>query len=356
MPAPTITVTENATTDPNVRGSLTLSDGFTIESNDEDPAELRESLGLPQKKDKSDKDSTKIAQGETQATADEPAPESRADSRHRNPNKRVDFAVAKQRDAERERDAEKARAEALAKELEELKAKPPEPAPMRAVAPSAGNGVSATAPMQAAPVASAQIPTVPDYERIMKLPGAPDINTFQDLNSFQFAVNTFVTQHLMREAREADQRTAQMQTLRARTDAEITKRPEFRQKLQNLVIDTRVLPYLGSHPMGGDVIVYLADHPEENQVLSSLHPSLEPQMNAAQAGKLGEIVGLLKAQAAAAPLASARPAISQASPVTKRVTGEPPAATDGPPDDDASEEQYEAFWGPRRRQYRSRRA
>lgn len=345
MPAPTITATENTTTDPNVRGSLTLSDGFTIESNDEDPAEIRSSLGLPQKKDKRDKDGK-----------DEPEPPIAAEAkeepqtRHRNPYKKVEFAVGKQREAERERDTEKARADALAKELEELKAKPaPTPTPSVARPP---------APVAAPQVAPSQAsaPTEHDYERIMKLPGAPDINTFQDLNAYYYAVNTFVGRQLLREERESTQRATQMQTLKARTDAEIGKRPDFHQKLQSLVIDTRVLPYLGSHPMGGDVIVYLADHPEEAQVLSSLHTGMEPQMNAAQAGKIGEIVGLLKAQAAAAPLASARPAISQASPVTKRVTGEPPAATDEPPDDDASEEQHEAYWGPRRRTLRSRRA
>ena len=82
--------------------------------------------------------------------------------------------------------------------------------------------------------------------------------------------------------------------------------------------------------MGPDVMVYLANHREIAQRLTTLNP-IE------QIGQIGEIVGALKARATAAPIKSgpASPSpISQAKKLIKPVSGSPQASDDDDGDED----------------------
>lgn len=328
-------VIENPSTDQNVVGSVTTADGFTVDSNFETPEQLKRSLGL-------DGD-------EAPAAVEAPAPKRR--NRRDDPRVAVESAVGKQREAERLAAESSARVTALEAELAELRKAPPVAAPVPP--PPVRPAPVAAAPPAAAPPAP---PTQAEYKRYMAMPDVPKVDQFPGENGwqeYQFAVSQFIADKRFDErmAQHAHaQQVAQQQTkFQTRIQAEVAKDATFQQKLDSTPVDTRIIPYLHGHPQGDEIMVHLVTHPEIAQHLTTLHPL-------AQIGQIGEIVGTLKAQSAAASSpASARPAISQAKPPTKRVVGAPPAATDDPPDENASEEAHEAFWGSRRQDFRQHR-
>lgn len=343
--------TSNSTPqNPHVMGSVT-QDGFTVESNYETTEQLRE--GLAETTPTSGDTPTESAEHtEIEAKAEPPTPKAR--NRREDPRAAVQSAIAKQREAERLAQETADKLTAVETELAELRKKPaaappaptgapiPTPASREAIPPSIG------VPGAAPPVSEA------DYNRYLSMPDAPDIEKFTSIPAYNFAVADFVAKTRFNElmaqheqATETRQRAAQFSE---RVTAEIAKDPAFADKLKATPVDTRIIPFLHRHPQGQDVMVYLVEHPDIAQALTSLHP-------VEQIGRIGEIVGTMKAQSAAAipPAASARPAISQAKPVTKRVNGQPPAATDEAPGDDASEAEHEAYWGPRRAALRHRR-
>ena len=322
---------ENPTTDQNVRGSVSTPDGFTVESNFQTADELKTSLG------------DESAASAAEAAAPKPRRNRRAD-----PTAAVSAAVGKQRTAERLAEETSARLAALEAENAELKK--PKPAPVAAPAPTPP---PAQPPLAAAP---AQPVSRQAYARYMALPDAPKIESYTGDNAFaewQFDVAEFVA-----DKRFADNmQRMQQHSFAAQTHATFTERltaakariPDFDTRFNpNTPIDTRVFPFVQRLENGPDVMLYLSEHQDIAQRLTTLHPTL-------QVGEIGEIAGMLKAQnAAASSAASARPAISQAKPPTKRVVGAPTAATDEPPDEDASEDAHEAFWGPRRAELRRR--
>ena len=314
-------------TSPNVRSSVRTDDGFTVESNFETPAQLRKGLGLEE-----------IAEAAeiTEPAAAEVVP-ARKPNRRNDPRIAVETAVGKQREAERLATdaAEKAaKLEARIAELEK-----PKPAPVVAAAPVAQPAVAAQP--AAEPVARAA------YARYMAMPDAPKIADYKTIEEYQFDVAEFVAdtrfaENMQRASQMNAAQQAHAQFTQRLTEAK-TRIPDFDQRFNpNTPIDTRVFPYVQRLENAPDVMLYLSDHQDIAQRLTTLHP-------VDQIGQIGEIAGTLKTQSAAAPSpASARPAISQAKPPTKRVSGAPPAATDEPPGDDASEAEYEAYWGPRR--------
>ncbi len=324
-------VTENVSRDQNVVGSITTSDGFTIDSNFET----------------SDALASAIPPAEPEVIANAAAPTETAPPRRRNrrddPTVAVAAAVGKQREAERVAKETADRIAALEEENAELKK--PKPAPVAAPAPVVQPPPAVAAP--ATPVTEAA------YKRYQAMPDAPKIDTFQTIEEYQFAVSHFIAQKMfsenMQRMSEGARISKEREKFTTRIAAETEKDPTFSQRLNSVPIDTRIIPWLHAHPMGDEVMVHLVNNPQLAQHITTLPPI-------DQIGQIGELVATLKAQSAAAlPPASARPAISQAKPPTKRVSGQPPAATDEPPDDDASEAQHEAYWGPRRQEIRSAR-
>lgn len=346
------TVTNTPPQNPHVMGSIT-QDGFTVESNYETTEQLREGLAdeTPASRE-TPKESAEHTETEAKAEAATPKARNRRDD----PRAAVQSAIAKQREAERIAAESAEKLTALETELAELKKKP-------AQAPAAPTGAPNALPVASRPVeapigtpGAAQPVSEADYNRYLSMPGAPDIEKFTSIPAYNFAVADFVAKTRFNElmtaheqATHTRQRAAQFSE---RVTAEVAKDPAFAEKLRATPVDTRIIPFLHNHPQGQDVMVYLVEHPDIAQALTSLHP-------VDQIGRIGEIVGTLKAQSAAAPVppaASARPALmSQAKSVTKRVTGQPPAATDEAPGDDASEAEHEAYWGPRRAALRHRR-
>lgn len=336
-------VIENTPANQNVMGSIT-ADGFTVESNFETAEEL--AAALPTTADPTQSTPS------TSATAEAP----RRRNRRADPTIAVSAAVGRQREAERLAADSAARIAALEAENIELK-KPKQPVPVTA-APAYPSAPLA----QPQPVAPA--PTEAAYKRYQAMADAPKPEQFTGENAFyeyQYAVGQFIAEKTVSETMQRMSDGARIQKERekftTRIASETEKDPTFPQRLNAVdatgrpivPIDTRIIPWLHAHPMGADVMVHLVNNPNVAQQIAMLPP-------VDQIGQIGGIVATLKAQSAAASLpASARPAISQAKPPTKRVVGAPPAATDEPPDDNASDEAHEAYWGPRRQEIRSAR-
>lgn len=352
------TVTNTLPQNPHVMGSIT-QDGFTVESNYETTEQLREGLAdATPASGETPKESA--ADTEIEARPEPPTPKSR--NRREDPRAAVQSAIAKQREAERLMQESADKLAAAETELAELRKKP---APAPAAPTGAPHAVPASreaTPQPSGVPGAAPAVSEADYNRYLSMPGAPDIEKFTSIPAYNFAVADFVAKTRFNELMAAhESRTYGQQRAAAfndRVTVETTKDPTFAERLKITPLDLRTMPLLHRHPRGEDVMVYLVEHPEIAQRLATLHPDpTSPQASAEQIGLIGEIVGELKAQSAAAlvPAASARPALSQAKSVTKRVTGQPPAATDEAPGDDASEAEHEAYWGPRRAALRHRR-
>lgn len=315
----------------NVMSSIT-SDGFTVESNFETPEQLRSGLGIEESGEKAD---AKVA----------PAVEPKRRNRRDDPRIAVEAATGKAAEAERLRKVSEDEAVALRAELAELK----KPKPVAVQQPVAQPQVQQPA---AQPVQ--QPATVADYKRYQAMPDAPKIETFQTIEEYQFAVSHFIASKMYQEQSQQTARQQAEQHAYAAFNANLTEGkariPDFDQRFNPATpVDTRIWPTIAKLKNVAEVLVYLSDHQDEAQRLTTLHPM-------DQIGEIGEIAGTLKAQAAAAVFpASARPAISQAKPPAKRVSGAPPAAVDEPPDDDASDEAHDAYWKPRRQELHTRR-
>lgn len=186
------------------------------------------------------------------------------------------------------------------------------------------------------PVAAPEATPVPEaaYRRYLAMPDAPKPAQFTGDNAFeeyQFAVGHFVANAVATEAIAAQQQAAQQQAaqvqaqqipFQTRLHAEIAKDATFTQRLQQTPVDTRIIPFLHKHPQGPDVMVYLVEHPEIAQRLTTLNPI-------DQVGQIGEIAGLLKSRVTAAVSGPASPPpISKAKPLIKPVSAAPSASDD----------------------------
>jgi hypothetical protein len=182
-----------------------------------------------------------------------------------------------------------------------------------------------------APVAPAA-PSQAEWERYASMPDAPDITKFDDLAKYQFAVNTFVTRQMLNEHAQVTTQQRQIETQRipfnTRIEAEAAKDATFTEKLLKTPVDTRIIPWLHAHPQGPDVMVYLVQHPEIAQRLTTLNPT-------DQVGQIGEIIGTLKSSAAASSGPASKPVpMSRAKPVIKPVTSSPDVGNDDDDGDD----------------------
>jgi hypothetical protein len=335
----TTEILTNTPRTPAVRGSITSADGMTVESNFETADELRLQL-----EDETGLATVDVSEPEPEAPA-RPAPAPRKRNRREDPRIAVESAIGKQREAERLHAEAQDKLDALTAEFEAYKQRPPAPP---AAPPSVPQGAPPMPPAAATPAPPAA------HERYMAMPDAPKAEQFKSLDAYNYAVNYFLFTK-MGEDVALQQREQQAEaTFHQRLTTFKTATPDFDTRFNpNTLIDSRIWPYLRSLENAGAVLLYLSEHQDVAQRLTTLHPI-------DQVGQLGAISGTLHTQsaplsaAAAAPPASARPpASSSAKPVTKRVTGAPPAAGDEPPGDDASDEAYEAYWGPRRRDARA---
>ncbi len=300
-------------------------DGVEIQSNTGTEEQLRSELGIDD------------------APAAEPEIKPRARSRHENPTTRMIEATRREATAKRERDEALAEAKRVSDELAALKApKPPTPQ-----APVPESPPAPAPPIQ--PVAAAipedKEPTLDDF----KAEGDP-------YTAWIFARNAWGTRQ---EIRKASQQTAQQWAAYHEAvawdgvvEAAEKKTPGLKQKLlaATVGVDRRIMPYIRSQELGPDVLLYLEEHHEEAQRLTTLHP-------VDQIGQIGQIIGKLSntRTEAASPKGSAPPPppVSQARPPIKPPAGIANSSTsDEPPGDDASPEEYERYWKPRRKQYR----
>ena len=179
-----------------------------------------------------------------------------------------------------------------------------------------------------------------DYKRYMAMPNAPKPEHFTGDTAFeewQFAVTTHVTRAALAESQQQTQVAAQRRTEAARIQTEGRKLdPAFDEKAATVPVDSRVYPYVSGLDNAHEVILYLHDHPDIAQRITTLTPIV-------QVGQIGEISGRLKSQAEAVSRGPARvPPISRANPPIKPL-GSSPAVTDADDDVGSDTESFSAF-------------
>lgn len=375
---------------PATIGTITTDDGFEISSNYETADELKIGHGIdvdePKTKAKdgqadypkgTDEAVTGSADDETTEPTREAPTRAAARNRRSDPRAAVETATARWRESEREAKENKARADRLEAEIAALKAKP-----TAAQDGAASAGTGSVAPSSAAPVVpippplstpraavpppvaaatAAPQPTQADYERYLAMPDAPQLfkadgttPNFPTIEAYNAAMSYFIstkaiTEHFDRE-RVANETRQTWGKFQERVQAATAADPAFPAKMNELQLDRRVFPQIIKLENAPAVMAHLHANPAVNQRILTLHPD-------DQVGEIREIAGYLKAQAAAAQASpvSARPAISTAKPPAKRAVGTPPAAADEPPGDDATDAEWDAYYGPQRSNGRRRR-
>lgn len=314
-------------------------EGFSVTSNHADEAEIRaafepEQVPLPTPDEPTEPPppppASEPEEGKPAATGEERKLDGRTrEGRAASIQKQIDADVTRRHDAKRAADAEEARLATIRAEI------------AKASSPATGTApVGTAAPAGAAPA----VPEIgdADVERFLKMPGAPDIEKYQSIPQYNFAVAMFVANKVAEErfeqltqrneqAKVARERGAQFQ---ARVTAEAAKDPTFPDKLKTTPVDTRIVPFLHGHPQGEDIMVYLVNHPDIAQEITRLHP-----VN--QIGRMGEIAGELKALAVAASSGPARtPAISHTKPPIKPLGSSPTVSDDIDPDTESFESHF----------------
>lgn len=292
-------------------------DGITVDSNTETADEIRAGL-----------DAEKPA-----PPADEKPPDGMerdaagkfvkaAKPRH-DPQARIDQITAKQKEAER-------KAEALERELAALR-RPPAPDPK--------------------PAADA----VADWKRFKALPDAPKLEQFETIEDYTMAVGHFIA---TKSADEREQRHVQ-QTQQQHDEHEYreldrawqTRRDEA--FAADPTLAARVIPEtpmslpmlhaIKISPIGPQLLVYLSDHQDEAQRLSTLHPALVMR-------DLGKLEARL--EAASSGPAPVVPAVSHAKPPTKPLGSSPVTNADAEPGDEASDDEWYR-WNQRQKKRRA---
>lgn len=309
--------------------TVTDLDGFSVTSNHADEAEIRAAFAQEEPPAEPTPTEPPPPEPEEGIAATPPKIDRRTkEGRALSIQQRIDADVARGHEAKRAADAEEARLATLRAEL------------ARASSPAKGAAVPEPSPVAAA----SAVPDIndADVERFLKMPGAPDIEKYQSIPQYNFAVAMFVANKVAEErfeqltqrnehAKMARERGAVFQ---ARVAEETAKDATFAEKLKSTPVDTRVIPFLHQHPQGQDIMVYLVQNPDVAQAITSLHPI-------DQIGRMGEIAGTIKARAEAAASGPARtPPISNAKPPIKPL-GSSPTVSD---DVDTESESFEAHF------------
>lgn len=296
--------------------TVTDSDGFSIESSHETEEEMRAALAPPddvetppagdKPADKPAADA-KAGKGDKPATtkpADKTADDKKRPNRSDDPNRAVQTAVAKQREAERLASDEKARADRLEAENRQLR----QPAP-RTAAP--GETVEKPSPKK-------------EYERYRAMPDAPQFDKFDDNDDFVAAMSLFIfdkrAEEMAARTVEDDRKT----TWQERLAATRQKDPDFDSKLDPTTPATQQMrDYVTDSELGPEILLHLSEHRDLAQRISTLHPSLVDR-------EMGKIEGELQARLSAAQSLgpASAPVLSSARRVTKPVTGAPIVSDD----------------------------
>lgn len=233
---------------------------------------------------------------------------------------RIDKAVAKQRDAERR--AEEAERRAQEAEQRAAGRREPEDQPRREVAQDAEfDGIDPDDPK----------PTLDKFKDEDDPAGA----YWQALAGWEGRKES--RKLFFREAQKNEQ-AAEHAAWMGRVDGARKRIPDFDKRLdQNLMVDTRVMPWIQRHPLGPDFLIYLSEHQEHAQALLRLHPI-------DQIGKLGELAGHMTARRGPAKDGSATPPkpITQATTPTKPL-GSSPMISAPEDTDDANDMSPDAF-------------
>lgn len=291
---------------------VNFDDGISISSNSADEATIRASFPAEPSPDEKPE-----PEGEKPPVEAKTAEPPKIDKRTREGKalsiqQQIDADTARKYTAKSEADAEEARLVKIRSDIAAA-SKPAEP-------------------REAAAPASAGV-TEAEVNRYLAMPGAPDIEKYSSIPSYNFAVAAFVAEKRFEEltmrqeqGRFVREKQAVFQT---RVAAEVAKDPTFQKRYRETPVDTRTIPYIHSHPQGPDIMVYLTEHPDIAQRLASLNPTDSPHPTAEQIGQIGEIAGELKARAVAASSGPARPpAISNAKPPIKPLGSSPNVSDD----------------------------
>lgn len=283
-------------------------DGVTVDSNTETEAEIRAGLAgsdaPPAEIDPPAGMERDAATGQFVAKAAKP--------RH-DPQARIDQITAKQREAER-------RAETAERELAALR-RPPDP-----VKPTAT--------------------PADDWKRYKSLPDAPKLEAFDTIEDYTMAVSDFIATKRADErdaARSQQQQQQQTDRERQTFDGQWFERLN-KAKAADPTLESRVDPKTPlSWPMidaikasdvGVELLVYLSDHQDEAQRLSTLHPRDSLR-------QLGRLEAQL--EAASSGTAPVVPAVSHAKPPKTPLGSSPVLNAESEPGDDATDDQWYAW-------------
>lgn len=302
-------------------------EGVTITSNSQTDAELRASLGLEPEAAAAATDAVAETPATEAVAEPEPTPTDRnADGTFKakprsDPKARVEAATAKEAEAKRLRDETLAENARLKAEIDALK-RPKEPV---AQTPTA---------------AIAEPEGFPDYATWAQKAGNADKPYeayIDDRNDWRWALNDKKSQSQRAEQSRYDNFLARV---KATPDWDTKFKPET-------ALARDLVPYIQDHDQGPQILLYLSEHPDLAQRIATLHPIKQIE-------KFGEIVGLLSARPAAAevrgPAVETPPASRAKAPI--KPLGSSPQVSDDPPGEDASDAEHEAYWGPRRKQFR----
>lgn len=293
------------------------SDGFSIESSHETEDEMRAALAPSDDADTQkkpglvDKLVDAVIDDRAKPAADDKPADKKTDdkskrpSRSDDPNRAVQTAVAKQREAERTAADEKARADRLEAENARLR----QPAPSAAAAPAAAAEVP---------------PTTKEYARYRAMADAPKFEDFADSDDFVAAMSLFIFDKRADEQHERDFETNRKTTWQERLAATRKKDPEFDSKLNPKTPATQQMrDYVTDSELGPEILLHLSEHQDIAQRISTLHPSLVDR-------EMGKIEGELQARLSAAQSLgpASAPVLSSARRVTKPVTGAPIVSDD----------------------------
>lgn len=322
-------------------------DGFVIQSNTGTADDLRTELGLPAIAAPADG-----APPDPPPAADPPSTiptKARKFSRHEHAAARVEAATAGEALAKRERDEAKAEADRLKAELDSLRKPPSVPATPSAASPEPRVAVPPPAASTAPPAAYVPPPTT-DADPEPKIEDPRYQQTADPYTAWLLDRNAWGTRQ---EVRKFAQSQAQYQgevAVHSAFMARVQATPDFDKKFNPATpVNREIMPYLKKLDYGPQVLLYLSEHQDLAQRLTTLHP-------VEQIGQIGEIVGTLKSRTAAAHSngsAPDPPPVTKAKPLVKPLVGGPSSGTpDSPPGDDASEAEHDAYYGKLRRQFR----
>lgn len=294
-------------------------DGVEVSSNSETEAQIRESLGAP-KESTTPPAPLEPAEESTERNADGTFKAKPAAKPRNDPQARIDQAIARQKDAERRAEAAEARWNA---------AQTPPPAAVTPPAPDPAK------------------PPTADWQRYAAMPDAPKLDQYDSLEAFNFAVSAFVADKRADE-REAS-RTQQTQQQQAEHDHRESGRlwqerlataraadPDFNSKVNpDTPMSEPMKHYVSvtAGDLGPALLLYLSNHLDESQRLSTLHPMLVFR-------ELGKLEAQLQPDAAPRGPAPVVPLVSHAKAPIKPLGTSPLVSPDSEPDDNASDDEW----------------